>query len=93
MKAAIYAWVSTRDQEPENQRADLRRSLAARGWSGVEYVDRGVTPNNMPSFIVNDQFTAKDIVRAEAKRDDRFARMERTVQDVTCPHCGKDFGL
>ena len=60
MKAAIYAWVSTRDQEPANQRADLRRSLAARRWCGVEYVDCGVTPNNMPSFIVNDQFTAKD---------------------------------
>jgi hypothetical protein len=47
----------------------------------------------LPSFIVNDQFTAKDIVRAEAKRDDRFARMERTVQDVMCPHCGREFDI
>ena len=43
MKAAIYARVSTVDQEPENQLQELRRYLAARGWSGVEYVDRGVS--------------------------------------------------
>jgi DNA invertase Pin-like site-specific DNA recombinase len=43
MKAAIYARVSTLDQEPENQLQELRRYIAARGWSGVEYVDRGVS--------------------------------------------------
>ena len=29
---AIYARVSTLDQEPENQLAELRRYVAARGW-------------------------------------------------------------
>jgi DNA invertase Pin-like site-specific DNA recombinase len=43
MKAAIYARVSTFDQEPENQLQELRRYVEARGWSGVEYVDRGVS--------------------------------------------------
>lgn len=43
MRAAIYARVSTVDQEPENQLAELRRYISARGWSGVEYVDRGVS--------------------------------------------------
>jgi DNA invertase Pin-like site-specific DNA recombinase len=43
MRAAIYARVSTADQEPENQLQELRRYLAARGWTGVEYVDRGVS--------------------------------------------------
>jgi DNA invertase Pin-like site-specific DNA recombinase len=43
MRAAIYARVSTFDQEPENQLVELRRYVAARGWSAVEYVDRGVS--------------------------------------------------
>src|ERR1700680_114770 len=43
MRAAIYARVSTVDQEPENQLQELRRYIDARGWSGVEYVDRGVS--------------------------------------------------
>jgi putative DNA-invertase from lambdoid prophage Rac len=43
MKAAIYARVSTLDQEPENQLQELRRYLQARAWPAVEYVDRGVS--------------------------------------------------
>src|SRR5438876_9798936 len=43
MKAAIYARVSTVDQEPENQLQELRRYVEARGWTAVEYVDRGVS--------------------------------------------------
>jgi putative DNA-invertase from lambdoid prophage Rac len=43
MRAAIYARVSTVDQEPENQLQELRRYVEARGWSAVEYVDRGVS--------------------------------------------------
>jgi DNA invertase Pin-like site-specific DNA recombinase len=41
MRAAIYARVSTFDQEPENQLQELRRYVSARGWTAVEYVDRG----------------------------------------------------
>ncbi len=43
MKAAIYARVSTLDQEPENQLAELRRYALARGWEAVEYTDHGVS--------------------------------------------------
>ncbi len=43
MRAAIYARVSTFDQEPENQLAEIRRYIAARGWTAVEYVDRGIS--------------------------------------------------
>jgi DNA invertase Pin-like site-specific DNA recombinase len=43
MKAAIYARVSTVDQEPENQLQEVRRYVEARGWPAVEYVDRGVS--------------------------------------------------
>ena len=43
MKAAIYARVSTLDQEPENQLQELRRYVQARGWEATEYVDHGVS--------------------------------------------------
>jgi DNA invertase Pin-like site-specific DNA recombinase len=44
VKTAIYARVSTLDQQPENQLAELRRYVAARGWdTAVEYVDHGVS--------------------------------------------------
>ena len=42
MKAALYARVSTLDQEPENQLQELRRYVEARGWTGTEFVDHGV---------------------------------------------------
>ena len=42
-RAAIYARVSTLDQEPENQLAELRQYVGARSWTGVEYVDKGVS--------------------------------------------------
>lgn len=42
-RAAIYARVSTFDQEPENQLQELRRYVEARGWLATEYVDRGVS--------------------------------------------------
>ena len=42
-RAAIYARVSTLDQEPENQLAELRQYVRARSWTGVEYVDKGVS--------------------------------------------------
>ena len=43
MRCAIYARVSTFDQEPENQLQELRRYVEARGWTATEYVDRGVS--------------------------------------------------
>jgi len=42
-RAAIYARVSTVEQEPENQLAELRRYVGARGWTAVEFVDRGIS--------------------------------------------------
>jgi DNA invertase Pin-like site-specific DNA recombinase len=43
MRAAIYARVSTFDQEPENQLAEIRRYIEARGWTAVEHTDRGIS--------------------------------------------------
>jgi putative DNA-invertase from lambdoid prophage Rac len=61
MKAAIYARVSTVDQEPENQLQELRRYVEARGWSAAEYVDRGVSG-------AKDRRPALDQLLADAKR-------------------------
>lgn len=43
MRAAIYARVSTTDQHVENQLAELRQYVERRGWTVVEYVDKGVS--------------------------------------------------
>lgn len=61
MKAAIYARVSTLDQEPENQLQEVRRYIEARGWTAVEYVDRGVSGSK-------DKRPALDQMLADAKR-------------------------
>ena len=61
MKAAIYARVSTVDQEPENQLQELRRYVEARGWTATEYVDRGVSG-------AKDRRPALDQLLTDAKR-------------------------
>src|SRR5260221_4627613 len=61
MKAAIYARVSTVDQEPENQLHELRRYVEARGWTAVEYVDKGVSG-------ATDRRPALDRLLADARR-------------------------
>ena len=43
MRSAIYARVSTTDQHVENQLAELRQYVERRGWTAVEYVDKGVS--------------------------------------------------
>jgi DNA invertase Pin-like site-specific DNA recombinase len=42
-RAAVYARVSTFDQTTENQLAELRRYIEARGWTAEEYIDEGVS--------------------------------------------------
>ena len=61
MKAAVYARVSTVDQEPENQLQELRRYVQARGWAAAEYVDRGVSG-------AKDKRPALDLLVQQAKR-------------------------
>jgi hypothetical protein len=61
VKAAIYARVSTFDQEPENQLAELRRYVEAWGWASTEFVDRGVSG-------AKDRRPALDALVANAKR-------------------------
>src|SRR5207237_10488552 len=61
MRAAIYARVSTLDQEPENQLMELRRYVEARGWASTEFIDRGVSG-------AKDRRPALDVLLKDAKR-------------------------
>jgi DNA invertase Pin-like site-specific DNA recombinase len=61
VRAGIYARVSTVDQTCENQLLELRRYAEARGWTPVEYVDRGVSG-------AKDRRPALDQLLADAKR-------------------------
>jgi DNA invertase Pin-like site-specific DNA recombinase len=61
MKVALYARVSTDEQEPENQLVELRRYAQARGWESVEFVDKGVSGSK-------DRRPALDELVAAAKR-------------------------
>ena len=62
MRAALYARVSTVEQEPENQLQELRRYIEARGWQrAVEYIDRGVSG-------AKDRRPALDQLLADARR-------------------------
>ena len=61
MRAAIYARVSTVEQNCDNQLIELRRYIEARGWTGQEYVDRGVSG-------AKDRRPALDQMLTDAKR-------------------------
>lgn len=61
MRAALYARVSTFDQQPENQLEELRRYASARGWDVKEYVDHGVSGAKTTR-------PALDAMMADAKR-------------------------
>ena len=61
MRAALYARISTLDQEPENQLAELRRYAAARGWEALEYTDHGVSGSR-------DRRRALDALLRDARR-------------------------
>lgn len=69
MKVALYARVSTHDQTAENQLLELRRYVAARGWTGIEYVDQDVSD-------ATDRRPALDQLVADVRR--------HRVQGVVC---------
>jgi DNA invertase Pin-like site-specific DNA recombinase len=60
-RVALYARVSTIDQNTENQLVELRCYAEVRGWSATEYVDHGVSG-------AKDRRPALDQLVADAKR-------------------------
>src|SRR5262249_31750196 len=62
LRVPLYICVSTLEQQPANQLAELRRYAEARGWSTpVEYVDHGISG-------VKERRPAVDRLLADAKR-------------------------
>ena len=61
MRCAIYARVSTSEQTCDNQLIELRRYVEARGWTGTEFVDSGVSG-------AKDKRPALDALLKDAKR-------------------------
>src|SRR5688572_12940570 len=61
VRAAIYARVSTTDQTCDNQLLELHRYIADRGWTGVDYVDRGISG-------AKDRRPALDTLLVDARR-------------------------
>ena len=81
-RAAIYARVSTFDQQPENQLAELRDYVQARGWSAHEYTDKGISG-------VKDNRPALDQLGRDAKRRKfgvlicwRLDRLDRSLKHL-----------
>lgn len=60
-RAAIYARVSTTDQTCDNQLLELHSYIGARGWTGVDYVDRGISG-------ARDRRPALDTLLADSRR-------------------------
>ena len=83
MRVALYARVSTSDQDADLQLVELRRYVAARGWEVVEeFVDRGVSG-------ATSSRPALDRLLAAARRRDvdgvvvwRFDRFSRSIADL-----------
>lgn len=83
MRVALYARVSTSEQDAELQLVELRRYVAARGWTIVkEYTDLGVS-GSLASR------PALDRLRAGARRREvdavvvwRFDRFSRSITDL-----------
>src|SRR5688572_9945279 len=69
MKVGLYVSVSSQDQHPEYQLAELRQYVAARGWTATEYVDHGVSGSS-------DRRPALDQLTADVRR--------HKVQAVVC---------
>src|SRR6266571_6203541 len=61
MRAALYGRVNTSEQTAENQLLELRRYIEARGWTGKEFVDSGVSG-------AKDRRPALDALIQDAKR-------------------------
>lgn len=89
-RAALYARVSTTDQQTENQLIELRRYAEARGWIATEYVDLGTSgsKDRRPDLdrLMAD-VAARRIDSVVVWRLDRFGRNLRhlvvTIEELT----------
>jgi DNA invertase Pin-like site-specific DNA recombinase len=82
MHCAIYARVSTTDQTTENQLLELRRYVAARGWTAVEYVDHGVSGSKDRRPALDELTTAVRRHKVDAVVCWRLDRLGRNLRHL-----------
>jgi DNA invertase Pin-like site-specific DNA recombinase len=76
-RAAVYARVSTADQDCAGQIEALRRHAAARGWGVTEFIDHGVSGAKERRPAIDAMLTAarrRDIDMVVVTKLDRLAR-------------------
>lgn len=68
--------------------------MAAIDASTVAISPDGVafTPDTSPA-LADSSVTSEDVNKTKAALDGQFTGTKRTITEVTCPHCGKEFGL
>ncbi len=84
-KAALYARVSTRDQNPEAQLDRLREWVERQGMDAVEFVDRGASGRKTSRKALDALLAAvraKDVDTVVAVKLDRLARSTRHLCDL-----------
>jgi DNA invertase Pin-like site-specific DNA recombinase len=82
MRCALYARVSTTDQEPENQLRELRRYTEARGWTAVEFVDHGVSGAKQRRPALDDLLAAAKRRKFDAVVCWRLDRLGRNLRHL-----------
>lgn len=82
MRCAIYARVSTTDQHVENQLAELRRYVEARGWTAVEYVDEGVSGAKDRRPALDEMMKAAKCRKLDAVLVWRLDRLGRSLRHL-----------
>lgn len=83
MRIALYARVSTTDQDADLQLVELRRYAAARGWViAAEFVDRGVSGAASSRPALDQLWAASRRREVDGIVVWRFDRFSRSVSDL-----------
>jgi DNA invertase Pin-like site-specific DNA recombinase len=84
MRVAIYARVSTKQQETEMQLTDLRKYAVRMGWHATAYIEKASSVKHRPVFeeLLRDAQAGKVSVIL-VWRIDRFARSMKDFVNVT----------
>lgn len=82
MKVGCYLRVSTDDQDEENQRLDLERLCAARGWIPVWFADHGRSGKTTERDAYQSMMAEARAGRIKAVVVWKFDRLGRTVRQL-----------
>lgn len=82
IRAALYARVSTMDQDPELQLVELRQLAAQRGWTATEYIDHGVSGVRASRPALNRLLADAQAGRLDLVAVWRLDRLGRSVLDL-----------